>query len=185
MTKLLTFTILILSCFTLSKGLAQGEKSNPIQKRTYRLSSNKDSVVLVGEPPFHFGLQIFRKKKIILDYANNELQINSTDAFGNDANWFAEHKNGSERFYIIRVFTGPQPDQFLIIKVTDIKATVFGITETNSAEIFGDVDHDGKFEIGGLTLFCQGGDPNCHPVDHCRVFEIAEGFPTDTALTKS
>jgi hypothetical protein len=175
---ILSFLIILFYCTSEKKQ----ESKVQLDHSTYKISSNKDSIVLVGPSPFHFGIQVYREKKKILDYTDKELQINSTDSNGNDSKWFTEYK-GSEDFYIITVFGGPGPDQFLVFKVTKSSVFVLGKTEPNSAEIFGDIDFDGKFELGGLRAYCQGGDDACHSVDYYRAFEIAEGFPTDSALT--
>ncbi len=172
----------LVSC-TPSKKQETKNEIVPISGNSYRIARNKDSIVLTGPAPFHFGIQVYREKKKILDYTDKELQINSTDSDGNDSNWFTEHWGQNENLYIITVFGAPGPDQFLILKVTDSNTTVLGKTEPSSAEIFGDIDRDGKFEIGGISMYCQGGDSTCHSVDYYRVFEIAENFPTDIALT--
>jgi hypothetical protein len=185
MNKLFTLSpLLLFCCCTTLKGQERNKNEKQNKHGVFRISSNGDSIVLTnGAVPFFGGVQVFRNRKSILNYTEKDLEIISNDSDGDEWNWYAEHRERSEYLYIIRIFNGPQPDSFLVIKATDAGATVLGKTEPNSAEIFGDIDHDGKFEIGGLTLYCQGGDPNCHPADHYRVFELAEGFPTDNTLT--
>lgn len=146
-------------------------------RKVFRISSIKDSIVLVGTGPFYDGVQIFRGKKIF-DSSNNRIVIK-----GNEPHWFTEYRNLPDHFYIIRIYNAPDPSRFLIIKTSSDQTYALGITEPNSADIFGDVDYDGKFEIGGLTMFCQGGDNDCHPADHYHVFEIAPNFPTDISLS--
>jgi hypothetical protein len=199
MTKL-TFILLLftlLSC-TSSKKENQEVKSDSIQINTTpsspvdsdssdseqmgqtvnTISRNRDSIVLSGANPFFNRVQIFREQKRILDYTIKDFEI-----IGNRSNWFTEHSYRLEYFYILRLFDAPDPDRFLIIKTTDTNTTILGITERSSAEIFGDVDYDGKFEIGGMSGWCGAGDNNCRSIDHYRIFEIADNFPTDTALT--
>ena len=182
------FPILIISSlyFGRSTRTSQFEKEghDPIYQisNDHGFNAGKDSVVLIksfGDFPFFDKVQVFRGKQSLLNYTEKDLEI-----IGTPMNCFVEHNNGhGEYFYIVRIFNGPGPDKFLIIKTTENKATIFGTTEPNSAEIFGDVDYDGKFEIGGLTRYCQGGDKNCHPKDYYKVFEIDDNFPTDNVLT--
>lgn len=149
---------------------------NDSLKFVYQVSKDKDSVVLVkyGDYPFFEKVQIFHEQKKILDYSEDGLAI-----MGSPSNFFVEVNEGKGQFYILRLFNGPSPDKFLVIR----NKVILGVTEPNSAEIFGDVDYDGKFEIGGLTAWCPGGDKSCHPGDHYRVFELDDNFPTDKILT--
>ncbi len=148
---------------------------------------DKDSVVLlskVDKTDFYNQIQIFRGQQKIFDHADKNLEI-----IGTPLNFFTEQEieTYSEYFYILRLFNAPSPDKFLIIKTTKEKTTLFGVTDSNTADIFGDIDYDGKFEIGGFIDYCEAG-PNgqtkCPYNDMYRVFEIADNFPTDTVLTK-
>lgn len=178
---ILPFICLSFSNFSFEKNsLHKTEFIYQISKPHFDFEPVTDSVVLVGESPLFHRLEIFRGKNKILDYSEMTLEI-----IGNPLNFLVEYDNGKgEYFYIIRLLNAPEPDKFLIVKTTKLEAKIFGITEPNSAEIFGDVDYDGKFEIGGLTQWCPGADPTCMPENFYKVFEIDDHFPLDTALTK-
>src|SRR5690606_21593251 len=55
--------------------------------------------------------------------------------------------------FIFKVDDSLNPNKYLIFKKEMDKIEYYGITENVSGEIFGDVDYDGKFEIGGYTTF--------------------------------
>ena len=148
---------------------------------------DKDSVVLlskIDKSDFYNQIQIFRGQQKIFDHKDKNLEI-----IGTPLNFFIEQdiKTYSEYFYILRLFNGPSPDKFLILKTTKEKTTLFGVTDSNTADIFGDIDYDGKFEIGGLIDYCEAGpdgQTRCPYKDMYKVFEIDDNFPTDTLLTK-
>jgi hypothetical protein len=85
--------------------------------------------------------------------------------------------------YIFELLGAPGPSSFLVIKSSLDSTYLLGQTKSSSAEIFGDIDYDGNFEIGGFEWFCEADDSDCHPKDLYSVFEIRKGFPIDTALT--
>ncbi len=145
----------------------------------------RDSVVLLNsdnKSEFYDGIQIFRGQQLIIDYQEKNLEI-----IGTPQNVFVEHsrRTQNEYFYIFKIFEGQSPNSFLIVITSKEESSIFGKTETNSADIFGDIDYDGKFEIGGWTDYCQEDDSNkCPDMNLYRVFEIDDNFPTDTTLTK-
>ena len=55
--------------------------------------------------------------------------------------------------FIFKLDDSLNPNKYLIFKKEMDKIEYYGITENVSGEIFGDVDYDGKFEIGGYTTF--------------------------------
>ena len=181
------FTLTFLMCnpgCSPRKSTWKKEKSEISPNCTVYKITSRDSIVLTdGIVPFFGGVEIFRNQKSILKYTHQDLQINSIDVNGNDSNWFTEHKERIHSVYIIRIFNGPEPDRFLVLRSNSDNVATIGITEPNSAEIFGDIDFDEKFEIGGFSQYCQGGDLNCHPIDHYTVFELEEKFPLDKKLT--
>jgi hypothetical protein len=74
------------------------------------------------------------------------------------------------------------------VRVKSGKAFKLGITDNSTAEIFGDIDYDGKFEIGGFTYLFQGSKGGEKPDStfynkSYKVFEIDVGFPIDRKLT--
>jgi hypothetical protein len=144
----------------------------------------KDSVVLLrsdDKSDYYDHIQIFRGQQRIFDHTDHNLEI-----MGTPLNFFTEQYIEADKgyFYILRLFNAPSPDKFLIIKTTKEQTTLFGVTDSNSADIFGDIDFDGKFEIGGWIDHCQEGGPTkCPDTDLYKVFEIGDNFPPDTVLT--
>jgi hypothetical protein len=178
----LSYLLCTISCTTKLADKARKTTSAAIGV-TFKVT-NLDSIVLIGgTSPFFEGVEFFRNQKSILRYTTDDLQIYSTDDNGNDSNWFTEHKDKNGSLYIIRVFNGPAPDRFLIVRSTSSDIRTLGITEPNSAEIFGDIDFDGIFEIGGFSQYCQGGDKNCNPSNYYSIIELEQGFNVDRKLT--
>jgi hypothetical protein len=164
-----------------------GKKSetNAVYQLSYQHSGlDKDSVILLSndnKSEFYDRIRIFRGQQPILDYSDKNLEI-----IGTPQNVFVEHSRGiqNEYFYIFKIFGGQSPNLFLVIITSKERTSIFGKTDSNSADIFGDIDYDGKFEIGGWTDYCQEDESNkCPDLDLYLVFEIDENFPTDTTLT--
>lgn len=167
------------------------KSQDKIEKRAiYQISYHhgglgKDSVVLLSndsKSEFYDQIQIFREHQKIFEHEVKDVEI-----IGTPLNLFTEQdvKTYKEYFYILRLFNAPSPDKFLIINTTKEKTTLFGVTDSNTADIFGDIDFDGKFEIGGWTDYCQEYEQHkCPDLNLYTVFEIDEKFPTDIELTK-
>lgn len=64
-----------------------------------------------------------------------------------------------------------------------------GFTPSSSAEIFGDIDFDGIFEIGGIGDLPESGGTDKEIVagikQGYKVFEVRKGFPVDSILTNT
>ncbi len=181
-----TFSLLLTIVFFSACGSKQSQvdKENISQVSYHHGILGKDSIVLIGKNDIgNFEeIQIFREKQKIFDHTDKNLEI-----IGTPLNFFNEQtvKTYSEYFYVFKLFNAPSPDKFLVIKTTKEQTILFGITDSNTSEIFGDIDYDGKFEIGGWIDYCQEGGPKeCPDLNLFTVFEIDENFPTDTVLTK-
>ncbi|WHZ07087.1 MAG: hypothetical protein OJF59_000840 [Cytophagales bacterium] len=182
--------ILTLTSLTLSFSVKTKDIENELQIRDiYQISDHhgrleRDSVVLISnneESDFYDQIRIYRGQKLVFDFKEKYLEI-----IGTPKNVFAEHtiKTYEMYFYIFKMFGGPSPNRFLIIRTSKDKTSVFGKTDSNSADIFGDVDYDGKFEIGGWTDYCQEDKSHkCPDFDLYIVFELDDNFPTDKTLT--
>jgi hypothetical protein len=182
--------ILTLASLTLSFSVKPTDICSKFRtKSIYQISYHhgrleRDSVVLISnddESDFYDQIQIYRGQKLIFDFKEKNLEI-----IGTPENVFVEHtiKTYEMYFYIFKMFGGPSPNRFLIIRTSKDKTSIFGKTDTNSADIFGDVDYDGKFEIGGWTDYCQEDESHkCPDLDLYTVFELDDNFPTDNTLT--
>ncbi|MDP3443873.1 MAG: hypothetical protein Q8T08_13520 [Ignavibacteria bacterium] len=142
-----------------------------------------DSIVLTRESDseLYDKILIYRDKKMIFEYGDTNLEV-----LGSPFSVFIEHEilTCKEYFYIFKLFNAPGPYKYLIIKLSKDIISYFGTTKSSTAEIFGDIDYDGKFEIGGFEWYCETDDSTCQPKDLYNVFEVDSGFPVDTTLTK-
>jgi hypothetical protein len=182
---ILTIVSLTYSCTDKPKDIGKQSGTNTIYQLSYQHGGlEKDSVILLNndnDSEFYERIQIFRGQQLILDYTEKDLEL-----IGTSKNVFVEHSRRTlnEYFYIFKIFGGQSPNSFLIIVTYKDKTSIFGTTDYNSADIFGDIDYDGKFEIGGWTDYCQEDESNkCPDFDLYRIFEIEDSFPTDTTLT--
>ena len=142
-----------------------------------------DSIVLTRDNgnELYNKILIYRDHKLIFEYGNKSIEIKGTPF-----SIFTEHEilSCKEYFYIFKLLNAPGPDKYLIIKSTKDKTSYFGTTKSSTAEIYGDIDYDGKFEIGGFEWYCEADDSTCHPKDLYNIFKVDSGFPEDTTLTK-
>ena len=143
----------------------------------------RDSIVLTREKSvdLYNNIRIYRAHKLIFEYGYENLEVE-----GFPFSVFVEHEISfcKEYFYIFKLFNAPDPSKFLIIKTAKDKTIYFGTTKSSSAEIFGDIDYDGKFEIGGCEWYCESGDSTCNQMNLYNVFEVDTNFQTDTTLTR-
>jgi hypothetical protein len=127
-------------------------------------------------------IAIYRQDKLIFEYSDEYLEV-----IGMPYSLFVEkeitfHK---EYYYIFKLFGGFQFERYLIIKTAPDTTYIFGKTDMNSALLFGDIDFDGNFEIGGFSDLCEEyGSHLCPDTSLFEVFEIRDGFPQDVALTR-
>jgi hypothetical protein len=163
-------------------------QSTDVFKSVYQFSywhggMDRDSVVLIRTSPS----EMYSKLRI---YRNQRLKYESNDSMSQfecvPYGLFVEHEIACYKsyYYIFRLLNAPDPSQFLILYVTKDSITQFGITKPCTAEIFGDIDYDGKFEIGGLETYCEADDKTCLSKDWFSVFKIEKGFPIDRKLTE-
>ncbi len=181
-----TLALMMVSCTDQPNHVENKSEPRAIYQISYQHSGlGKDSIVLLSDDDkseFYDWIKIFRGQQLIFEHREKYLEI-----VGSPQRVFFEHpaQTPNEYFYILRMFEGQSPNSFLIIKTSKDKTIIFGKTETNSADIFGDVDYDGKFEIGGWTDFCQEDElKKCPNMDLYRIFEIDDNFPTDSTLTR-
>ena len=135
--------LLILVCLTLAN-----DSQRIFQNSFYHGKISKDSVVLSGTPdpevPYWNKAEVYRQGKLILQYSDKELELE-----GSPGHIFTEGRSGKDYVYILTINERPLPPRFLILKATKDSVGILGITGNTTAVIFGDVDKDGIFEIGG------------------------------------
>lgn len=145
------------------------EKVNDI---TIRLSSFIDSTNLL--PEHHFNKIEFLVNDSVPIF-NHKLQKSSIVGYSNKTCTFYDD------FFIFKTSDQPNPDKYLVFKNEKNKINFYGETENVSGEIFGDIDQDGKFEIGGYTTFhkdtliSRGKFIN----KNIRVFELGKSIKRD------
>ena len=157
------------------------------QDEIYQWSYSKiDSIVMsksvnmIGSD-FYDKINIYRKNQLIYEYNETNYEI-----MGYQKKLMTQFNSNELKmnFYIFELFNAPGPSKYLIISTNRDTTINLGITASSSAEIFGDIDYDGVFEIGGLEDYCRPDSENpCHPIDYYNVFEVKSGFPIDTSLT--
>ena len=159
---------------------------NPIYQLSYpHLRLPKDSVVLayIGneETDFYNSIKIFRNKKLIFTQFDPTWEL-----IAYPERIFFEQWNGPEPnyYYILELFGGSSPSKFLIINTKANETKLFGITPSSSADIFGDIDFDGFFEIGGFIDYCQeDSQSKCPDSTLYQIIRITDNFPVAKELT--
>ncbi len=121
-------------------------------------------------------ITIFRKGIPIFHFQSDSLEVR-----GYQGSLVTENYNPSGYMeYIFKCDERPEPDRYLVVRIRKDTATLLGVSPHSSGEIFGDVDLDGYFEIGGVSSWTEEGD-----TPEFRVFKVDEKFPVDRRLTES
>jgi len=159
---------------------------NPIYQYSFqhgRLS--KDSVVLTNmgnkETDFYNSINVFRNGKLIYSQYDPTWEL-----IAYPGKLFVEQWNGPEQnyYYIFELSGGPSPSKFLIVNTNINETKFFGITPSSSAEIFGDIDFDGVFEIGGFIDYCQEDSKSkCPDSTLYQIIKVTDNFPIAKDLT--
>ena len=145
--------------------------------------------------PYEFHLygkiEFFINQKLIYTYENEYLEIQAYQ--DNVCSSFEILENEIfSTFYIFRSNNRPEPNNFIVFKKVGKSIEKVGETETLTGEIYGDIDLDGIFEIGGFNRHCEPGvketeNPN-HPLfcsDFLRVYEITNTIERDTIVEQT
>jgi hypothetical protein len=174
------------STISFIKSTNENPGSSIFQKSYQHWESISDSVVLTsmeGEAYDIFNkISIYRENKLVFNYADENLQVIGMPYYLFVEQEIVFHK---EYYYIFKLFGGYHYENYLIIKTTPDTTYIFGKTKTNSAIILGDIDFDGKIEIGGFSDLCEEYEYHeCPDTTLFEVFEIREGFPIDVTLTR-
>lgn len=210
MTKqiLLILTLFVISCKsptneteiktkenTAKNNVLEIKAENYIEGISKKVEQNiSDTKIILSELNDPYDLHLYGKikfivdNKTILEYKTKHLEIEGYQ--GKVCTFFEQRVN--DRFvsyYIFKSNNRPEPNKFLIFKQTEKKIKLIGETEETTADIYGDVDLDGKFEIGGFNTYCQPGikeneQPN-HPqfcIEHLRIYEIGDSFERDKIM---
>jgi len=150
--------------------------------------------IVLSELNDPYDLHLYGKIDFFIDNQNvfeyNEKYLDVEGYQDNICAFFEQREQGElTSFYIFRFNNRPLPDKFLVFKQINNKIKFIGTTEQSSSEIFGDVDLDGKFEIGGFNDYCEPvndeSDKSGHPffcLDNLRIYEIGNSFDRDTIL---
>ena len=139
---------------------------------TVKLSSFIDS--LNPLPMYHYNKIEFLVNDSVPIF-NHKLQKSSIVGYPNKTCVFYED------FYLFKIDDDPNPGKYLVFKKEKNTINFYGETENITGEIFGDIDHDGKFEIGGYatfhndTLLSRGKFIN----NNIRVYELNNSIKRD------
>jgi hypothetical protein len=159
-----------------------------VSKLTWGATKDQcDSVVLSDPPendmPFYSTISIYRKSVKIYSYHDSSVEIDGNDII------FTEHilERQGESQLIFRCSGRPGDDYFFVIQKNNNGYVKLGYTPNSSAEIFGDIDYDGIFEIGGFENFHEGGSTTEETIKiakgEYKIFKVLNKFPVDTLLT--
>ncbi len=169
--------------------IAFSEVPNEVYQLSYYHGKHERDSVVARKPsepdlPYYGEIEIFRKGKSLFKYSEKYMELEAHPGV-----LFKEHGDWDDICYIFRYNDRPNPDKFLVVRIKNSKAFKLGITDNSTAEIFGDIDYDGKFEIGGLSYLFQASKEGEKPdstfySNSYKVFGIDSGFPVDKKLTK-
>jgi hypothetical protein len=150
------------------------------------IKSESDSVVLSNpfeeNMPYFTTINIFRKNTKIFTFHDSSVEFDGSDII------FTEHllKSAKNSQLIFRCSGRPGDDYFFVIQQTEKGYRKLGYTPTSSSEIFGDIDHDGFFEIGGFENLHEYGNTKEELIKNVKreykIFKIKDSFPLDTIL---
>ena len=176
---IVTSILFLISCESFLKNQSTKEKkddtifvSEKIGDITVKLSSFIDSTNPL--PEHHFNKIEFLVNDSVPIF-NHKLQKSSIVGYSNKTCTFYND------FFIFKTDDDPNPNKYLVFKNDKNTMNFYGETENVSGEIFGDIDHDGKFEIGGYTtyhndtLLSRGKFIN----ENIRVFELDKSIKRD------
>jgi hypothetical protein len=173
-------------------GLAIGNNyaNTSPSKLTWASDRSKADSIVLSEPfekdmPYFTRIEIFRNGKPIFAFRDSTAEIDGS------GDLFIEHMIGRwPNFYLIFRCSGrPQVDYFLVLQKSEKGYVNIGYTPSSSAEILGDIDYDGEFEIGGFENLHEAGDTDkevCASLKReYKIFEVKKGFPVDSKLMKT
>ncbi|OGJ89917.1 MAG: hypothetical protein A2268_00640 [Candidatus Raymondbacteria bacterium RifOxyA12_full_50_37] len=160
-------------------GLAAGVYCENVIWQVIENGENRDSLVFLDpEEPgsdFYHTIKIYREGKQVFSHSDfDKMYIGTPKALV--TNFYNRDKKRIE--YIIKCGEGSDLPSFLVITSKDKLVEIFGYSLNNSADIFGDIDLDGYFEIGGIVALMDGIKEK--PV--YRVLKIKDTFVSDTIL---
>lgn len=146
----------------------------------------EDSIVLTDKWEYFGAIQVFNNNIKIL-----ELSEEKNKDFSYEIDIF---KNSICKifndYYIFKIDNRPSLNSYFILQKTKTGFEILGETEENTAFIFGDVDNDSYFEIGGFKYRFEGnidiyGDRDSVYDARFRIFELNEkGIKREVELEK-
>ncbi len=191
---LLILSLFIISCNPASKKdqIVPENYINGIPKSVKQ--SILETKIILSEIKDPYELHLYEKiqfiinDKVTLEYKKDDLEIEGYQ--DNVCVFFQKPENGSfVNFYVFTSNNRPSPNKFIVFKQSANEIKFIGETEESTADIFGDVDLDGIFEIGGFNNYCQPGtkenEQPDHPlfcIEHLRVYEIGNTFERDSIM---
>jgi hypothetical protein len=187
--------ILMLIVAIISSSTNAQEIKKSISQRTlpiYKISKNNtlepesDTVELsdLFEPDFpsFTTITIYRNNKKIFSFHDPKGE------FYDDKGLFTEHKSlhGKESYLIFSCSGRPSADYYFVLHKSESGYTQLGYTASITAEIFGDIDHDGVFEIGGFENMDEVGNTIDESIriatKQYKIYKVLPNFPLDKTL---
>lgn len=162
----------IYACLVLITG-ARAQGNSISQVSFLHEAGIRDSVVLrslvESEIPTYSKVEVYRRGKQIYSYSKKHLEIEGVEK-RLMTEFCYPHK---PCVYIFKINDRPEHNKFLVLVSHPDSIVLLGVTENNSAEIFGDLDDDGIFEIGGRQRYGNS---------DIKVFGIKPYFPRERLL---
>lgn len=184
----IAFCILLVSAVSICH--SEDIPTEIFQKTYGSILSVSDSVVLsdLMEPhlPFYSAVRIYRNGKQVFGLKDSTIEID-----GSNNEFFFEYQisQSSDAYLIFTINGRPSANYYLVLKKSKTGYENIGFTPSSSGDIFGDIDCDGKFEIGGFENFHQGGVTPEETIKlaerEYRVFEVEARFPLDSTVMKA
>jgi len=184
--KCFASVLMIMVAIIVSTANAQEIKKSVSQHTWWAVNESESELVELTdlcEPDFpsYTTITIYRNGKKIFSFHDPKGEF-----YGD--NIFTEHRfsNGKESYLIFRCSDRPSNDYFFVLHKSESGYTQLGFTPNISAEIFGDIDYDDVFEIGGFGLHEVGGDTIEETLkviaNDYKIIEVRPGFPLDKPL---
>ncbi|HEU65214.1 MAG TPA: YARHG domain-containing protein [Chloroflexi bacterium] len=141
-----------------------------------------DSIVLKDKYEYFSTIHVYSGNTLVFEFKDGDDSLDyEIDVF--DEGICVIH----EDLYIFKVNRRRPPDGYLIFRRDGNTITKVGYTGTCSAYIFGDIDGDGKFEIGGFKYLFEvdvdryGSRDEVYK-ERFRIYKINDGITRDTDL---
>jgi hypothetical protein len=179
--------ILLMSTLIISTANAQEIKKTASQRTWWAVNQSESDLIELSdlfEPgfPSYTTITIYRNNKKIFSFHDPKGE------FYIDKEVFTEHRfaDGKQSYLIFSCSGRPGYDYYFVLLKSESGYSKLGYTHSSSAEIFGDIDNDDIFEIGGFESAEISGntieEKFKNIANDYKIFEVRQGFPLDKPL---